>query len=78
MLSTGLLAGVFLGYRMGARLAVLTNRWNQNVPPVERISFTTAFAPLNNGSTVVIMKQEKSRGLGREVLMRLVRESNPG
>jgi hypothetical protein len=35
-------------------LAILTNRRNQDAPPVERISSTTAFAPLNKGSTVVI------------------------
>ena len=58
-------------------LAVLTNRRNQNAPPVERISSTTAFAPLNNGSTVVIISRKKSRGLGREVLMRFAREVIP-
>ena len=41
-------------------LVVLTNRRNQNAPPVERISSTTAFAPLNNGSTVVIMSRKKA------------------
>src|SRR6266513_6274045 len=41
-------------------LAFLTNRRNQNAPPVERISSTTAFAPLNNGSTVVIMSRKKA------------------
>jgi len=42
------------------RLAHLTNRRNQNAVPVERISSTTAFAPLNNGSTVVIMSRKKA------------------
>ena len=42
------------------RLAHLTNRRNQNALPVERISSTTAFAPLNNGSTVVIMSRKKA------------------
>jgi len=41
-------------------MAVLTNRRNQNALPVERISSTTAFAPLNNGSTVVIMSRKKA------------------
>ena len=41
-------------------LAFLTNRRNQNAPLVERISSTTAFAPLNNGSTVVIMSRKKA------------------
>ena len=41
-------------------LAILTNRRNQNAPPVERISSTTAFAPLNNGSAVVIMSRKKA------------------
>ena len=38
----------------------LTNRRNQNARPDERISSTTAFAPLNNGSTVVIMSRKKA------------------
>ena len=41
-------------------LAFLTNRRNQNATPVERISSTTAFAPLNNGSMVVIMSRKKA------------------
>jgi hypothetical protein len=44
-------------------LAFLTNRRNQNAPPVERINFTTALAPLNNGSTVVIMSRKKAAAL---------------
>jgi hypothetical protein len=42
------------------RLAHLTNRRNQNAVPVERINSMTAFAPLNNGSTVVIMSRKKA------------------
>ncbi|HWX15387.1 MAG TPA: hypothetical protein VNY07_02260, partial [Chthoniobacterales bacterium] len=41
-------------------LAVLTNRRNQNAPPVERINSTTAFAPLNNGNAVVIMSRKNA------------------
>jgi hypothetical protein len=41
-------------------LAFLTNRRNQNAPPAEQINSTTAFAPLNNGSTVVIMSRKKT------------------
>jgi hypothetical protein len=39
---------------------VPTNRRNQNAPPVQRINPTTAFAPLNNGNTVVIMSRKKA------------------
>jgi hypothetical protein len=41
-------------------LALLTNRRNQNATPVERMRSTMAFAPLNNGSTVVIMSRKKA------------------
>jgi len=41
-------------------LAFLTNRRNQNAPPVERINSTTAFAPLNNVNAVVILSRKKA------------------
>src|SRR5207245_6600322 len=59
------------------RLAVLTNRRNQNAPPGLADQLHDGVCSIEQRQHGRHHEQEKSRGLGREVLMRFAREVIP-